>query len=109
MREATRRILERVGFVVHTANDGRAGLALFRSMSDTVALVVSDVSMPELSGTAFLKQIREEGHPTPVLLVSGYTENESQSFLVDDKHAAFIQKPYSVSELREAVGRLLSV
>jgi len=109
VREATRRILERVGFVVLTANDGQAGLSLLRSMSDTVSLVVSDVSMPELSGTALLKQIREDGHSIPVLLVSGYTENESQSFLVNDTHAAFIQKPYSVSELVAAVGHLLSV
>jgi PAS domain S-box-containing protein len=109
VRESTRRILERAGFVVHTANDGRAGLTLFRSMSDTLSIVVSDVSMPELSGTALLKQIREDGHAIPVLLVSGYTENESQSFIVNDEHAAFMQKPFGVSGLLTAVGQLLSV
>jgi PAS domain S-box-containing protein len=109
VRDCTRRILERAGFVVQTANDGQAGLSLFRQMSAALALVVSDVSMPELSGTALLKQIREDGHSIPALLVSGYTDNESQSFIVNDAHAAFMQKPFGVSGLLAAVGQLLAV
>jgi len=108
VREVSRRILERVGFVVHTANDGRTGLALFRTMSERVALIVSDVSMPGLSGTSLLQQLREEGHSTPVLLVSGYMENESQSILANHADAAFIQKPFRVSDFLGAVGQLLS-
>jgi CheY-like chemotaxis protein len=96
--------LEKAGYEVVTANDGRAAVELFRNTPD-VAAVVLDLTMPRLGGLDALDELRRLDPHLRVLLVSGHSEHE-----LAGRHGAagFLQKPYTPTELVAAVGRVLA-
>ena len=79
LRRSASRILERKGYRVLTAADGEEALHMFRMHRDRVALVVSDVVMPRLSGPGLYSALRREGVQVPFLFMSGYTERDGSS------------------------------
>lgn len=99
VRAITREVLEKAGFRVLTATNGQEGLAVFRRCADDITAVVLDLTMPYMSGVEALREIRKIRPGVPVLLSSGYTEEEAARKL--DGHApnGFIQKPYRASAL----------
>jgi PAS domain S-box-containing protein len=107
VRSVAAKMLEKLGFRVVMASDGREGLETFRRCSDEIAAVLLDMTMPELSGTEVLRQLRGLGHETRVLLMSGYTEEGATSPLTDPGPIGFLHKPFTLAELREALQRLL--
>jgi DNA-binding NtrC family response regulator len=69
VRRACARVLARHGFSVGTAADAEAALAELRGR--TYDAVLSDVSMPGLSGIDLVKRLRAEGDDIPVVLMTG--------------------------------------
>ena len=74
--EATRRRLLAAGFDVRTADNGRAGLKIWKEWEPDVVLL--DLVMPEMSGWEILEDARTEPHlrRTPVVV---YSEQDSSS------------------------------
>jgi len=58
------------GFEIITAKDGKQAWALFQERQDNLALVVSDVEMPQLEGLSLTKMIKEVQPETPVIVYS---------------------------------------
>jgi len=98
VREVVGRMLERLGFRVLSAEDGVAAL---EALDHTVTAVLLDVSMPRMGGSETLRLIRERRPELPVVLMSGYTEQEVASKLLDDTPGAvgFLQKPFLPEDL----------
>jgi two-component system cell cycle sensor histidine kinase/response regulator CckA len=71
----------------------------------TVTAVLLDVSMPRMGGSETLRNIRERRPELPVVLMSGYTEQEVASKLLDDSAGAvgFLQKPFLPEDLASAL------
>ena len=69
------RILEALGYEVDSASDGNAAAALFATRSYDV--IVSDITMPGMSGLQFLRLVRERDLDVPVVLMTGSPEIES--------------------------------
>ena len=108
VRRLTRKVLERSGYVVLEANDGRAGLSIILSHPDKIDVLVSDVVMPELSGGALAKQALVLRPNLKVLFVSGHTEDTIVKGGVT-QGAAFLQKPYTPADLARKVREVLDV
>ena len=90
-------------YTVLTAENGKEGLALYQKHADMIDLVLLDLTMPVMSGRETLTKLRELGAEVPVLLMSGYGEMEViQHFTQHDK-VAFLQKPFQLDRLLEAV------
>jgi FixJ family two-component response regulator len=73
-----------------------------------VALVISDVLMPELGGRELAQRVLRDYPTLPILFISGYTNQE----LADDDgtlqiDAMFLAKPFSQQQLMDAVESLL--
>ena len=96
--------LQRLGYVVNSASDGRAGLrALYAKRPDIVLL---DVLMPELDGWATLERIREISDVPVIMLTSQDTEIDRVRGLrggADD----YVGKPFSPAELAARVEAVL--
>jgi PAS domain S-box-containing protein len=109
VRVVGRRMLERLGFEVVIASDGRQALEIFDADPDRFVLVLLDLSMPVMNGTECLEQLRQRGRgaAVPVVLSSGYTEEEATSRFSRQGLAGFIQKPYRLQSLREKVQGIL--
>lgn len=99
-------ILERVGFSVKTFISAREALLFLKEdTQNSVGLVITDHIMPELSGTAFVFQLREWNKTVPVIVLSGMEEAEEE---YKDLNIIFRTKPIAPDELQALAIRLLS-
>ncbi len=108
VRNVAKGVLERAGFNVLTAHNGQAGVELFRQHSGVVALIVLDLLMPVMGGEETLEQLQAINPAVPVLLSSGLDQLEASRRFGGKRAAGFIQKPYDVSRLLEAIAAALS-
>jgi CheY-like chemotaxis protein len=100
-------VLKRLGFEVLTATDGREGVATFQSRADEIRAVILDLTMPVMGGIEAIRRIREIRPDTPVLLSSGYSQEDATSRLEGERAEAFLEKPYLPSQLRAKLRRIL--
>ncbi|MBD3867511.1 MAG: response regulator [Acidobacteria bacterium] len=108
VRTVSRRILEKGGFTVHEAADGRAAIELLMADRPKVDAVLLDMTMPELDGRETLMEIEKICPGLPVILTSGYSELHASNRVSGLSYAGFIHKPYSADELLLLVRTLLS-
>jgi DNA-binding response OmpR family regulator len=84
---------------VVSAGDGNAGLELFISYKDAIIAILLDVAMPVMDGVEMLKHLRLRNCQTPILMMSGYTEQDFSSRLLNLKPDGFIHKPFLPDDL----------
>jgi PAS domain S-box-containing protein len=110
VRRLTRRILERQGYTVLEARDGRHALDLAKDHTGQLDLLVTDLVMPELSGRAVAEHLTSARPELRVLYVSGYTDDEIVRRGLLDVTASstrFLEKPFTAATLGSAVRRVL--
>ena len=102
-----RTMLETFGFIVLTARNGLEAVSKFREHSDKIALVILDVTMPEMDGEETLGELVKIRQDVRVILTSGYSESDLTQRFSGRGLSGFIQKPYALSELIEKVREVL--
>ncbi|MFH1057461.1 MAG: PAS domain S-box protein [Pseudomonadota bacterium] len=107
VRSVTKMMLERGGFKVVTAADGREGVEVFRAHQHELKLVVLDMTMPHLNGEEAFTEIRRISDRVPVMLASGYNEQDATTRFAGKGLAGFIQKPFRMQRLLEKVAEAL--
>jgi len=107
VRQVASAALQRNGFEVLAAENGQAGVDLFRSQSDRISLVLLDLTMPVMGGEQAFDLLRAIRADIPVVLSSGYDESEAAGKFAGKDFAGFIHKPYDANRLIEAVGSAL--
>lgn len=107
LRDTTRRVLERLGYEVIVAVDGRDALARFDEAPERIALVLTDVVMPNLGGRELYRALRDRGATLPVLLMSGYTDRDVRTADGVDLRVPLLQKPWSVADLAGHIRTML--
>jgi DNA-binding NtrC family response regulator len=95
--------LSRAGMKVLTAENGKAGVEIFREHSRSISVVVLDLQMPVVGGEETLAELRQIKPDVPVILSSGFDESEAGRGFTGLKPASFLQKPYTVERLVQAV------
>lgn len=109
VRMLVRKLLEMLGCTVIEAASGRQALDLWPEIQDEIALVVSDIVMPEgVSGWDLARELRKHRPEVGILLTSGYCESPEDHNLDNDSHVAFLQKPYASSNLETTLSALLA-
>ncbi len=100
--------LEQFGYRVTTCGDGRGALEVFRASPDAFDLVVTDQTMPEMTGDALVRELRRLRADIPIILCSGsshgLTEETARSLGVE----AFLTKPIARLDLCATIQRLLA-
>jgi len=102
-------VLKRHGYDVRLASDGREALELFQANFREIDVIVLDMVMPVMGGETALREIREISAAVPVIVCSGYNEVEVIRRFTTQKVAAFLQKPYSATQLLEKIQAILNV
>ncbi len=106
VRSVAAATLERYGFTVLTANNGRDGLKAYRERESLIRAVVLDLTMPILNGDEVLADLRSgpaPGATVPVLLSSGYSSSDVAGNLLRHGPIHFLQKPYNPSDLIQKI------
>jgi CheY-like chemotaxis protein len=101
IRTLGKQMLERIGFEVVTAGDGREALEVFEKQKDLIDLVLLDVTMPHMDGEETFRELRRIDPDVRVIMSSGYTEHEITARFAGKGLAGFVQKPYTLATLRE--------
>ncbi len=104
--EALSFIVEDAGWVPLVASDGAKALAMARAQRP--ALIITDLMMPHLDGTALIAALREDakldGHaPVPIILMTAAGMKKAEEAGAD----VVVRKPFEVADLEATIRRLL--
>ncbi|MFQ5538596.1 MAG: ATP-binding protein [Gemmatimonadota bacterium] len=107
IRDLVRRALEREGYEVHLADDGREALKAIRDAPHLFDLVVTDIRMPRLSGAGLAEAVRETHGNLPFLFISAYPDDEEFIKIQSEDPGIVLAKPFKPHELLRRVEELL--
>ncbi len=102
-------ILGSKGYKVLTARDGYEALQIYIEKKNEIALVISDLGLPNLNGADLLKKLKEINPLIKVIIASGHIETDAQSEMQKYGNVNFIQKPYTVWKVLNQVRTLIDL
>ncbi len=107
-RAVSKAALQSCGFQVLTAADGQEGVRVFREHADEIVAVILDLTMPHMNGEQAFTGLRRIRKDVPIILASGYAQEEVVCRFAGKGVAGFVRKPYEPQDLlakvREALG-----
>jgi len=101
--ELGKRILERAGYPVITAVNGREALDIYKRERSSIGLVVLDLLMPEMDGEQCLEELLKIDPEAIVLVSSGHSLSPQEQDCLAAHAKGFVNKPYQVDQLIQAV------
>ena len=105
VRDTASKLLARIGYEVLCAADGEQAIALFREQAAHISGVILDLTMPHLDGVQTLAQLRTIRADIPVLISSGYSEQDVLRRFAGLQVSGFISKPYTLATLQAALSQ----
>ena len=93
VRQTAQNILERYGYKVLIAADGREAVEIFRQAPQAVSVVMLDLTMPVMSGEEALRALKAIRADVPILLATGFDEVEAANRLSPEISPAFCRSP----------------
>lgn len=106
LRDLGRRMFERAGDAVYTAATGREALTFLAARADEVALVVTDLTMPDLGGLELIEIMATRYPDIPVMAISGYGVAPGTQEHLAMRHVPYVQKPFTMDVLLETASRV---
>ena len=108
VREFVTEALERSGGTVLVAKDGAEAIEVYRRYADEIALILLDMTMPEMNGAEALRELRRIRPDVRVVLMSGFSEQLAVQALGDRGPDGFLQKPFFPETLTRKIQQVLS-
>lgn len=96
-----RLLLGALGYEVHTAENGEAGIALFEK--ERPAIVLTDIKMPGMDGFSVLKTIKEKEPGIAVIVITGHGDMDLAKKALQLQATDFINKPIEKDALLAAL------
>ncbi|WP_068303827.1 ATP-binding protein [Pararhodobacter sp. CCB-MM2] len=107
VRAFAARALRLQGYQVFEAQDGEQALDFLKDSEIGIDLFVTDVIMPGVDGPNWVAEALIDRPGTPVVFVSGYTEDTLSAAMRRIPHSVFLGKPFSLKDLSETIARQL--
>jgi len=106
VRKAAARILEKMGYTVIHAENGKVALELYESNQHLISFVILDIIMPVLNGRDTLAQMWQINPNVKTLLISAYTRDQKIDDLLEQGSTEFMTKPFDLESLAMGIARL---
>jgi two-component system, cell cycle sensor histidine kinase and response regulator CckA len=103
VRALVKSVLEKHGYAILEAVSGEQALELLTQGPSDVALVITDIVMPGMSGVDLATRLQQLNPTLPVLLMTGFTDEDAEAL----QQFACIRKPFQPGELVRRVAELL--
>ncbi len=107
VRSFCKMALEKYGYSVELAANGKQALALFKKHHQNFDLMILDMIMPVMDGMKTYQKIRKINRDLKILISSGYSDSDKLETLKQDPKVALILKPFRVQDLVTKVRELL--
>jgi signal transduction histidine kinase len=104
---AVSKLLQSMGYTVTVRGNGKEALEFYTSNWKSVDLVLLDMIMPVMGGKDAFVAMQKINPGIVALLSSGYSLNGEAQSMLDAGVAGFMQKPFTIAELRAKIGPLL--
>lgn len=98
MRSLVQEYFDQEGYLLTTADDGKAGLSMLSELEFDA--IITDLRMKEMDGLAFLKAIRQQDSLTPVVLITAFGTIEAAVEAIKEGATNFIPKPFKMAALK---------
>jgi len=105
--EVTSRMLSRLGYAVTTEKNPVAALQKFATAPHAFDLVITDQTMPEMTGNVLAKEIRRLRPEIPIVLLTGYSQIPGDDAGVRAVVSEVLMKPVTSADLSQCLRRLL--
>ncbi|MDJ0743181.1 MAG: CBS domain-containing protein [Xenococcaceae cyanobacterium MO_167.B27] len=106
--EVAKATLETFNYKVLTANNGIDALAIYAQNQNAINLVLTDIMMPSMDGKTLIRTIKKINPNIKIVVFSGLVSHREIVAELDDKIAAFINKPYTTETLLKTLHQVVS-
>ncbi|TET86437.1 MAG: PAS domain S-box protein [Desulfobacteraceae bacterium] len=100
-------MLSHLGYEVETRSDGAEALEAFRAQPERFDLVITDMTMPNLTGDRLAKELVKIRPDIPIILCTGFSESISEQKAKEIGIREFSMKPFVMRDLAETTRRVL--
>ena len=107
VRELARETLITQGYSVYEVGNGQEAIDFLEKSPAKIDLLVSDTIMPKMGGTELFRRLAAARPDLKILLMSGYSSEECSPPNLESSAVAFLQKPFSPTELCGKIRELL--
>ncbi len=104
-----KQVLEKYGYQVTAHVDSLAALGEFKQNPKAFDLVITDMTMPNMTGDILARSIKSLRQDIPIILCTGFSEKISKNNYASDMIDEFLMKPISIKAFNHAIRRLLDV
>jgi len=108
VRSTTSEVLTSMGYQVYEACDGEEALELFKTKSEEIDLIISDVIMPKMGGIDLLNHVHKLNETVPIILATGYDKGHVMELGLTADSCQMINKPFDFNTLSRVIQQLIS-
>ncbi|MDB5706694.1 MAG: hybrid sensor histidine kinase/response regulator [Sphingomonas bacterium] len=105
VRATTAALLEDLGHLPVSAEDGPGVLDLLGANPDGVDLIISDYAMPHVSGAEVIRRARQIRPALPAIIITGYAD--SSAIDLADQQVVAVNKPFTPAQMKDAIARAM--
>lgn len=103
LRDLGKRMLDRLAETVYVVASGAEALEFLATRASDVSVVLTDLTMPEMSGLELIEHLATMYPALPVVAVSGFAVNLGARAELDARHVPFVAKPFTMQDLQKAM------
>ena len=108
VRDLVAKSLHRLGYRVHSARNATEALEVWPGIEKEIDLVLTDMVLPEATtGLELIQKFRQTKPGLPGLVFSGYSVDTGAGESSSESDVGFIDKPFHIDDLNEAIRRRL--
>ena len=104
IREVLAEFCELLGAVSITASSGLEGFQIFQK--EKFDLIITDLKMPDMDGFKFVDKIRKEDKNVPIVIVSGFIDEENKNKIFRKGANFYLEKPFKIKDLKEIFNKI---
>ncbi|MBT8338616.1 MAG: response regulator, partial [Desulfatitalea sp.] len=100
-------VFQQQGYRVTTRSSSADALALFKKKPDSFDLVITDMTMPNMTGDLMAAEMLRSRPDLPIILCTGYSKNISEKKAADIGIRSLVIKPFSIHDMVKLVRRTI--
>jgi len=100
-------VLEKLGYSVKTSLNPEEALDLFKSEPDSFDMVITDMTMPQMTGAKFAEKLKEIQSDIPIILCTGHSSLMDEGKAKQSGISSYVMKPITMSKIAKAIRDVL--
>jgi CheY-like chemotaxis protein len=105
--EATRAMLQALNYRVLSATNGQEALQIYQNRQQEIALILSDMMMPDMDGVALFQALRARNPHIKIVMMTGYPLYQKSQEILSQDAVPWINKPMTFRRLAQVIAQTI--